>query len=289
MAHASQRDAPNFARIPANQQVSLAITMDLELKGKVAVITGGSVGIGLAVAEGLAAEGVNLVLTARQAERVQSEARRVGEDFKVRAIGVPADVAKPEDVGKVVSAVQQEFGGADILIDNAGTGSNETIMEAPDEKWQYYWDLHVMAAVRLARGLVPFMRQRGGGVILHNASICAVQPLWYEPIYNVTKAALMMFSKTLALEVIKDNIRVNCINPGLILTPDWIKTAKQLTADKGGDWEGYLASVAREHAPIDRFATPEELASFFVFLCSKQASYSVGSTYFVDGGMLKVV
>jgi NAD(P)-dependent dehydrogenase (short-subunit alcohol dehydrogenase family) len=263
--------------------------MDLELKGKVAVITGGSVGIGLAVAEGLAAEGVNLVLTARQAERVQSEARRVSEHFKVRAIGVPADVAKVEDLGNVVSAVKQEFGGADILIDNAGTGSNETIMEAPDEKWQYYWDLHVMAAVRLARELVPFMRQRGGGVILHNASICAVQPLWYEPIYNVTKAALMMFSKTLALEVIKDNIRVNCINPGLILTPDWIKTAKQLTADKGGDWEGHLASVAREHAPIDRFATPEELASFFVFLCSKHASYSVGSTYFVDGGMLKVV
>jgi NAD(P)-dependent dehydrogenase (short-subunit alcohol dehydrogenase family) len=279
----------DFARIPAYEQVSLAITMDLELKGKVAVITGGSVGIGLAVAEGLAAEGVNLVLAARQAERVQSEAKRVGEHFKVRAIGVPADVAKPQDVAKVISAVQQEFGGADILIDNAGTGSNETIMEAPDEKWQYYWDLHVMAAVRFARGLVPFMRQRGGGVILHNASICAVQPLWYEPIYNVTKSALMMFSKTLALEVIKDNIRVNCINPGLILTPDWIKTAKQLTADKGDDWEGYLASVAREHAPIDRFATPEELASFFVFLCSKHASYSVGSTYFVDGGMLKVV
>ena len=68
-------------------------------------------------------------------------------------------------------------------------------MEAPDEKWQDYWDLHVMAAVRLARGLVPAMQQRGGGVILHNASVCAVQPLWYEPIYNTTKAALMMFSK----------------------------------------------------------------------------------------------
>jgi 3-oxoacyl-[acyl-carrier protein] reductase len=146
-----------------------------------------------------------------------------------------------------------------------------------------------MAAVRLARGLVPSMRKRGGGVILHNASICATQPLWYEPIYNTTKAALMMFSKTLASELVKDNIRVNTVNPGLILTPDWIKTAKQLTADKGGDWEGYLASVAREHAPIDRFGTPEELASFFVFLCSKRASYSVGSTYYVDGGMLKTV
>jgi 3-oxoacyl-[acyl-carrier protein] reductase len=263
--------------------------MDLELKSKVAVITGGSVGIGLAVAEALAAEGADLFLIARQGERQISEAGRIAEKYGVRAIGFGGDVAKAVDIDEALRAVEREFGGADILINNAGTGSNETIMEAPDEKWQHYWDLHVMAAVRLARGLVPFMRKRGGGVILHNASICAVQPLWYEPIYNVTKAALMMFSKTLATEVVKDNIRVNCINPGLILTPDWIKTAKQLTADQGGDWEGYLASVAREHAPIDRFAKPEELAGFFVFLCSKHASYCVGSTYFVDGGMLKVV
>jgi 3-oxoacyl-[acyl-carrier protein] reductase len=143
--------------------------------------------------------------------------------------------------------------------------------------------------VRLARGFAPLMKQRGGGVILHNASICAAQPLWYEPIYNVTKAALMMFSKTLSTELIGDNIRVDCVNPGLILTPDWIKTAKQLTADKGGDWQAHLDSVALEHAPIKRFATPQELANFFVFLCSERASYSVGSTYFVDGGMLKSV
>jgi NAD(P)-dependent dehydrogenase (short-subunit alcohol dehydrogenase family) len=263
--------------------------MDLELKDKVAVITGGSVGIGLAIAEGLAAEGVNLVLAARGTERVKSEADRIAGQFGVKAIGVSADVAKAEDVQRLTADTAAQFGGADILINNAGTGSNETIMEAPDEKWQYYWELHVMAAVRLARGLVPYMRKRGGGVILHNASICAAQPLWYEPIYNTTKAALMMFSKTLATEVIKDNIRVNTVNPGLILTPDWIKTAKQLTADKGGDWQGYLASVAREHAPIDRFGTPEELAGFFVFLCSKRASYSVGSTYYVDGGMLKTI
>ena len=109
---------------------------------------------------------------------------------------------------------RRSFGGADILINNAGTGSNETVMEAPDEKWQAYWDLHVMAAVRLARGLAPLMKARGGGVILHNASICAAQPLWYEPIYNTTKAALMMFSKCLSTELVGDNIRVNCVNPG---------------------------------------------------------------------------
>jgi NAD(P)-dependent dehydrogenase (short-subunit alcohol dehydrogenase family) len=263
--------------------------MDLELKNKVAVVTGGSVGIGLAIAEGLAAEGVNLVMVARGADRVKTEADRVAKEYGVKAIGLAADIAKAAEVDQVVAATVSAFEGADILINNAGTGSNETIMEAPDEKWQYYWDLHVMAAVRLARGLVPYMRKRGGGIVLHNASICASQPLWYEPIYNTTKAALMMFSKTLATEVVKDNIRVNTVNPGLILTPDWIKTAKQLTADKGGDWEGYLASVAREHAPINRFGTPQELASFFVFLCSNRASYSVGSTYYVDGGMLKTV
>jgi 3-oxoacyl-[acyl-carrier protein] reductase len=263
--------------------------MDLELKEKVAVITGGSVGIGLAVAEGLAAEGVHLVLGARQEDRVKTEANRIAEKFKVSTIGVAADVATVPGTQALIRAAETEFGGADILINNAGTGSNETIMEAPDDKWQYYWELHVMAAIRLARGLVPFMRKRGGGVILHNGSVCTVQPLWYEPIYNTTKAALLMFSKTLANELIKDNIRVNTINPGLVLTPDWIKTAKQLTADKGGDWKAHLDGVAREYAPIDRFATPEEVAHFFVFMCSPRASYSVGSAYFIDGGMLKVV
>ena len=207
----------------------------------------------------------------------------------MKTVPVVCDVATAAGTAALIGATEQAFGGTDILINNAGAGSNETILEAPDEKWQHYWELHVMAAVRLARGLMPGMKQRGGGVVLHNASICAVQPLWYEPIYNVTKSALMMFSKTLANEVVKDNIRVNCINAGLVLTPDWIKTAKQLTADTGDDWEGHLQGVANEYAPIRRFASPEELANFFVFLCSDRASYSVGSTYFVDGGMLKTV
>jgi 3-oxoacyl-[acyl-carrier protein] reductase len=262
--------------------------MELGLHGKVAVITGGSVGIGLAVAEGLATEGVDVVLAARQAARLEAAAQSISERFKVRALGVPCDVATVEGCEALVAAATA-FGGTDILINNAGTGSNETILEAPDSKWQAYWDLHVMAAVRLARGLAPSMRARGGGVILNNASICASQPLWYEPIYNVTKAALVMLSKTLATELIKDRIRVNAINPGLVLTPDWIKTARQLTAETGGDWEDYLKAVAREHAPIGRFATPQEVADLFVFLCSDRASYAVGSTYFIDGGMLKTI
>lgn len=263
--------------------------MDLELREQVAVITGGSVGIGLAVAHALAAEGVHLVLCARDEPRVIERANEIKSHYGVDAIGVGVDVSKAEDISRLVSEIEKTFGGADILINNAGSGTNEKIMDAPDEKWQHYWDLHVMAAVRLSRALIRFMCARGGGVIINNASICAKQPLDYEPIYNTTKAALMMFSKCLSNEVIQDNIRVNCINPGLILTPDWKKTATQLTAGTNVTPEQHLDQVAKKYAPIGRFASPEELASFFVFLCSPRSSYCVGSTYYVDGGWLSVV
>ncbi len=262
--------------------------MDLELKDKVAVITGGSVGIGLAVAHGLAAEGVHIAICARNGERAQQQAQAIADQHGVNALGFAADVTKTTALDQFVTTIEQAFGGADILINNAGTGSEEKIMDATDEKWQYYWDLHLMAAVRLSRSLIPSMRQRGGGVIINNASICASQPLYYEPIYNVTKAALVMFSKCLANEVIGDNIRVNTINPGLVLTPDWKNTAQLLTKDTDTTWEQYLDKIAKDNAPIGRFATPEEIAHFFVFMCSPRASYCVGSSYYVDGGWLNV-
>jgi NAD(P)-dependent dehydrogenase (short-subunit alcohol dehydrogenase family) len=206
------------------------------------------------------------------------EAKEIADQCGVRGVGVGVDVTRPDDIYRLIEIVQSEFGGLDILINNAGTGSEETILEAPDERWYYYWDLHVMAAVRLSRGLAPMMIHRGGGVILNNASICATQPLYYEPIYNTTKAALVMFSKCLANELIPFNIRVNTVNPGLVLTPDWVKTAKILTADQEISHGEYLEKIAKDNAPIGRFASPDEIANFFVYLCSEKASYSVGST-----------
>lgn len=259
--------------------------MDLRLTNRVAVVTGGSAGIGAAIARGLAAEGAHVVLVARDAERLAEVAASIEN---VRVLTVATDLTEPDAAERVAAAVEAEFGGADILINNAGTGSEETILTAPDSRWQFFWELHVMAAVRLARSIAPGMKARGGGVILHNASICATQPLGYEPIYNTTKAALVMFSKCLANELIGDNIRVNAVNPGLVMTGDWIKTAKSLTEGTDQTWEQYLQKIADDNAPIGRFATPEEVADFFVFLCSERAAYSVGSTYYVDGGWLKV-
>lgn len=263
--------------------------MELGLRGKVAAITGGSVGIGLAIGRALAAEGVHLALCARNRERLSEVTQAIQQEFGVRTLGVRADVSKAEDIERFASEIERVYGGVDILINNAGTGSEEKILTAPDERWQYYWDLHVMAAVRLSRLLAPMMQRRGGGVILNNASICATQPLGYEPIYNTTKAALVMFSKCLANELIPMNIRVNTVNPGLVMTPDWQKTAKILTEGTHTTWEEYLDKIAKENAPIGRFATPEEVADLFVFLCSERASYCVGSTYYIDGGWLRVI
>lgn len=262
--------------------------MDLQLDGKVAVITGGSTGIGRAVAEGLAAEGVHVGCCARDEERVSEAMSDLQARYGVKTLGVEADVTVPSDISRFVNEVLSAFEGVDILINNAGVGTNENILDAPDEKWQYHWDLHVMAAVRLARGVVPSMRERGGGVILNNASICARQPLDHEPIYNVTKAALSMLSKCLANEVADDDIRVNCIHPGLVQTEPWEEAAREATADEDRTSEDYLSAIARDETPIGRFASPGELADFFVFLCSPRASYCLGSNYYVDGGWLNV-
>ncbi|QQA42572.1 SDR family NAD(P)-dependent oxidoreductase [Pelagovum pacificum] len=259
--------------------------MDLGLTGKVAVVTGASKGIGLGIAHAFAREGAHVVLTARTASAVEEAAGAIASEHGVTARAVASDVSTAEGCDAIIAAAA-ELGGADIFVSNAGTGSNETVLEASDEKWLDFWNLHVMAAVRLSRGLAPQMEAKGGGAMLMNASICAVQPLWYEPIYNTTKSALMMFAKCLSTELIPKGIRVNTVNPGLIRTPDWENTARELAGD---NWEGYLQEVADEHAPIRRFGSVEELADFCVFLCSPRASYAVGSTHHVDGGMLKTI
>ena len=175
--------------------------MDLGLQGKNALITGGSIGIGEAIALALAQEGVRVGICSRDLERGEASAAAAAAESDGTVRAFQADVSKESDINRLASEVTESLGSVDILINNAGTGSEETIIDAPDAKWQYYWDLHVMAAVRLSRALVPGMRGRDG-VIINNASICARQPLYYEPIYNTTKAALVMMTKCLANELI---------------------------------------------------------------------------------------
>jgi len=260
--------------------------MDLELKDKVAVITGGSKGIGLGIAHAFAGEGANLVIAARTKSETDKAAADIRQRYGVRVTPVTSDVASVEGC-KAVIAAAESAGGADIFISNAGTGTDETVVNAPDEKWQYFWDLHVMASVRISRALALQMEKKGGGAMINIASICAVQPSAYEPIYNTTKAALMMLSKCLSNELISKNIRVNTVNPGLIQTPDWEARAQR--EHQGSNWQSYLDDIAAKLAPIKRFASVKEVADFCIFLCSPRASYIVGSALHVDGGWLNTV
>lgn len=260
--------------------------MDLQLDNKFAVITGGSSGIGLAVAKELAKEGANVAIIARTKSKLEEAAEEIEETYGVRALPIQADLTEKEDILHVASTLKEETDGIDILINNAGTGSEEDIMDEVDEKWQYFWDLHVMATVRMSRVLVPLMKQKDGGVILNTSSICAKQPLGYEPIYNTTKAALTMLSKNMANELVHEGIRVNAISPGLVLTSDWKNTASNLTEGKDITEEEYFAQIAEEKTPLGRFAQPEEVAHLYAFLCSPLASYCLGSNYYIDGGWL---
>ncbi|MCL2233769.1 MAG: SDR family oxidoreductase [Treponema sp.] len=264
--------------------------MDLGLENRSVLITGGSVGIGLAVAREFLAEKANVIICARDEGRVNSAVEELKAAYPGAVVhGKGCDVAKPEDIAGLVEYVKT-LGGVDILVNNAGTGSEEKIMTAPDEKWYHYWDLHVMSAVRLARSLVPLMKERPGeGVIINVTSICAIQPLHYEPIYNVTKSALNMLSKCMADEFIKDNIRVLSIAPGLVLTPDWYKTAGILSKQEGITVQQYFDRIAGAMTPLGRYASPEEVAKTFVFLASKQSSYTFGTSVYVDAAAIKTL
>jgi NAD(P)-dependent dehydrogenase (short-subunit alcohol dehydrogenase family) len=264
--------------------------VDLGLENRLVLITGGSVGIGLAVAEEFLKEKAEVIICARDKERINRATEELQSKYHGAKIhGKSCDVSKLVDIESLVAHVK-EFGGVDILVNNAGTGSEETNMTAPDDKWYYYWDLHVMAAVRLSRMLVPLMKKRPGeGVIINTTSMCATQPLYYEPIYNTTKAALNMYTKCLADELIKDNIRVFSIAPGLVLTPDWYKTAGILSEKEGITVQQYFDNIARSITPIGRFATAEETAKLYVFLASKQASYCLGTNFHIDAGAMKTL
>jgi NAD(P)-dependent dehydrogenase (short-subunit alcohol dehydrogenase family) len=264
--------------------------MDLGLENRRVLITGGSVGIGLAVAKEFLGEKAEVVICARDEERINNVLTELRNSFPESKIyGKSCDVSKPQDIDGLVEYVK-ELGGVDILVNNAGTGSEEKIMTAPDEKWYYYWDLHVMSALRLARALVPLMKKRPGeGVIINVTSICAIQPLYYEPIYNVTKAALNMLSKCMSEEFAKDNIRVLAIAPGLVLTKDWYKTAGILSKQEGITVQQYFDRIAGAMTPLGRYASPEEIAKTFVFLASKQSSYTLGTSVYIDAGAIKTL
>ena len=249
--------------------------MDLGLQHKVAIVTGGSKGIGRGIAEALAAEGANLAICARTAgplrEARQSLQRHGGEVF-----AVPCDVGDPEALREFLETSRQRFGGVDILVNNVSA------LHASDDEltaWEASIRLDLLASVRATRQVAPWIAERGGGSILFISSISGLEA-GSPPAYAGIKAALISYSKTLAMSLAAQKIRVNTIAPGSIEFEDgnwaWARVENP---------ERYNRTLAK--IPWGRLGTPEEVGAVAAFLVSKPASWITGVCLAVDGGQHK--
>ena len=249
--------------------------MDLLLRGKSAIVTGSSRGLGLASARALAAEGCRVCLCARGAvalERAAEELRALGPDV----IAVAADLSAADGAAAVVDAAVKAFGAVDILVNNVGTAKGADIVTTNDAEWQEAFDHTLYPAIRMSRLVVPHMRRQGGGSIVMIASIWGRES-GGRMTYNAVKAAEISLAKSMAQQLAKDNIRVNSVAPGSILFPGGSWDRRQ-QADPAG-----IAEFIRTELPFGRFGRAEEVGAVVAFLSSPRASWISGSSLPVDG------
>jgi len=249
--------------------------MELGLRGKVAIVTGGSRGIGKATVLDFAREGCKVAFSARGEDMLQATAQEVVA-LGAEALPVQADMTQTEDIERLVKQTITTLGGIDILVNNVGGSRGGLTWDTTDEEWAEVFYLNLFAAVRASRLVIPEMRKHSGGRIINISSIYG-REAGGPMTYNAVKASMISWSKSLAKQLAKDRILVNVVAPGSILFP-------------GGSWERrqrenpqFIENFVRIDMPLGRFGCPEEVSAMVVFLASDRASLMTGACVNVDG------
>jgi len=262
--------------------------MDLGLKGKVALVTGGSKGIGKAVARGLAQEGAKVAICARTRAELDAAAAELSKATGSEVFGVAGDLTREADVQKIVDAAVGRFGRIDILVNNAGTAPGGLLLDLAEEQWQQALQLKFMGFVRCMKAVIPHMLRQGGGRIVNIVGNDGVKPVGIELTPSAANAADLAVTVALAEQYGPNNICINAINPGPVATERWdglisgIARVRKISVDEA-------QKRAERSIPLGRICTPEEVANVAVFVASERASFMNGALITLDGGQRKAL
>lgn len=248
------------------------MTSLFDVQGKVAIITGASRGIGLAIAKRYAEAGMKVVISSRKQESLESVAAEISGDVTPIAAHNGDKAALQALVAKTIEV----YGGVDVLVNNAATNPHfGAMLEAEDSMWQKTLEVNIMGNIWLTQAAVKSMRERGGGKIINVASVNGLRPGSMQGVYSVTKAGVINLTQTLAMELATDQIQVNAIAPGLIQT----KFAQAIW-----DNETLMAHIV-ERTPMQRIGQPDEIAGIALYLAAPASNFTTGQTFVVDGGI----
>ena len=255
------------------------------LKGKVAVVTGSTSGIGLAYARAFAGAGANIVLNGMGAPAdVEKERSAIESDFGVKAVYSPADMAKPSEIAELITLAEKTFGSVDVLVNNAGVQHVAPIEEFPVDKWNAIIGINLSSAFHTIRAAVPGMKRRGWGRIITTASAHSLVASPFKSAYVAAKHGIVGLTKTVALELARSKITCNCISPGYVWTPLVEKQIPNTMKARNMRRDQVINDVLLAAQPTKEFVTAEQVASLALFLCSQDAAQITGANLSIDGG-----
>jgi 3-oxoacyl-[acyl-carrier protein] reductase len=260
--------------------------MEMRMNGRNALITGGSKGIGLAIARSFAQAGANVAVVARQRGGLDEAKAQIAAGTNTKVITVAADVATADGCRKAFEAADKAFGQVDVLVNNAGTSQRGPFTEITDEVWQHDIDLKLMAAIRLCRQAFPGMKARRWGRIINILNVGAKAPPPTGAPTAVTRAAGMALTKVLSGEGAPHNVLVNALLVGNIESDQWVK--RHAAEGKGRSLQDFYAEMGKR-IPMGRVGTAQEFANMALFLASDAGSYVTGTAINIDGGLSPVV